>query len=195
MLAGAACHHAASGDENDAGDDGDGACSCGIATNTGEVSIACAATQCVGDTVYLCSDGTPLITGTCGDGGGELPDSATDGPDASMGCVTGCNGVQCGEPDPSGCGVTCGCANGVACSGGMCGNGCSALAGSPCFAGNEDPQTCCQQGNQCIVKDSGASVCCAQTSTASFVGGLCQTSADCCDYPTVQCNPGTGTCQ
>jgi hypothetical protein len=193
LTAAAACHHSVSDEASDAGDEGDGACSCDIVTsNSAQTTIACGQVICAEGSLSLCSEGSVILEGICGDGGQDLYDAGFDGPDGET-CVTNCNGRLCGQINN--CGTVCGCDPGVTCNDSVCGNGCLEQVGAVCLAGNEDPSTCCQQGYECAVKDSGASICCTQTSTSTFVGGLCQLSSDCCDYPTVTCNPGTGTCQ
>jgi len=196
VLAAAGCHHAVSGAGGDAGDDADAGCSCDLVQGGVSVSVACGAVTCSSDTLYLCSEGSFIIEGVCGDGGDGVEGggpAGEGGPEGGQGCLPQCNGVTCGQPDT--CGSVCKCDPGVTCMAGMCGNGCQELAGSPCLPGTTNPSTCCQQGNQCATADSGASVCCALATTGTFLGGLCSMDTDCCGYPIVRCNPGTGTCQ
>ncbi len=176
LLALAACHGSASPTSTPGDDAAASTCPCTVALDGGgAVQIACGQIGCAGGDSYLCqSSGQADYQGPCvvlDDGGGVVVEA----------CAPQCPPGQCGTADQ--CGGVCGCSNGEQCIGGVCGNGCSLGAGSYCTPGGTP---CCATGNACQPNEAGASECCATTD-----GGVCVTDTDCCDYPSVHCNPVT----
>ena len=195
LVWGASCKSSeppASNGDDDAGDDDGGACSPCIISGVG---ISCGAADCVDGVEYQCSPGGEgaIQIGICGDDG-------DDGGDASY--VTLDSGVDTGPCTPSclnacniddGCGNTCQCTGDEVCNtlSNVCTNGCQNTAGQACVPGSSVLADCCIDDTQCATNDSGISSCCAATG----IPGLCQSNADCCDYPQVTCDTSTDQCQ
>jgi hypothetical protein len=164
----------------DASDDAShGPCVCAL---PGGTVIACSATGCVADRMYLCQGGNLIPIDVCGDAGASL--GGDDG-----GCTPVCTGRRCGD---DGCGGTCMCASGLPCdmTTGTCGNGCRLSGGDPCTpdaGASSDPYTCCEDGYECVTNDAGYAGCCATTSTGDAGLATCTQDTDCCDYPSVHC--------
>jgi hypothetical protein len=185
-LAAAACACHSAGYVQDAGaDDGaagsDGACACAVPGAEGG-TIACGQVECVQGTSALCSAGSLIALGSCGDGGGG---------DASEGgaCVPQCNNHNCGADDQ--CGGVCHCPPGLPCNANQtCGNGCDLTGQQPCVVGSTSAASCCMDGYSCKARDGGPALCCVVSGTS----GQCGQSTDCCDYPQAQCDTFTSTC-
>lgn len=143
-------------------------------------SVACRQHACVGDAYYYCSaEGTPYAMGAC-------PPVEDEAGAFDAGCTPSCPQGSCGIDD--GCGKLCTCSSGLTCQNNVCGNGCAGVAGDYCGFGGDASTSCCQVGLTCAMQgDAAASTCCAGDGI-----GTCTKDTDCCNYPNVHCDLGSG---